>query len=95
MLNIDTIDKEILDLEKHDCTYATCEKLAWLYVVRDHLTPSVGSKSTPELSGSEFLECCSGCDSNMLLNVINEYMEAVKVFRPKEYSAVIKKIKEI
>lgn len=37
MVSIETIEEEILDLEKRDTSYAVCERLAWLYIVRDHL----------------------------------------------------------
>lgn len=37
MVSIETIEEEILDLEKRDTSYAVCERLAWLYTVRDHL----------------------------------------------------------
>ena len=30
MVSIDTIEEEILDLEKRDTSYAVCERLAWL-----------------------------------------------------------------
>ena len=37
MVSIEIIEEEILDLEKRDTSYAVCERLAWLYIVRDHL----------------------------------------------------------
>lgn len=37
MVSIEIIEEEILDLEKRDTSYAVCERLAWLYTVRDHL----------------------------------------------------------
>lgn len=37
MVSIETIEEEILNLEKRDTSYAVCERLAWLYTVRDHL----------------------------------------------------------
>lgn len=37
MVSIETIEEEILNLEKRDTSYAVCERLAWLYIVRDHL----------------------------------------------------------
>ena len=37
MISLETIDKTILEHESKDTTYANCEKLAWLYIVRDHL----------------------------------------------------------
>lgn len=37
MVSIETIEEEIINLEKRDTSYAVCERLAWLYIVRDHL----------------------------------------------------------
>ena len=37
MVSIEIIEEETLDLEKRDTSYAVCERLAWLYTVRDHL----------------------------------------------------------
>ena len=37
MVSIETIEEEILNLEKRDTSYAVCERPAWLYIVRDHL----------------------------------------------------------
>lgn len=37
MVSIEIIEEEILNLEKRDTSYAVCERLAWLYIVRDHL----------------------------------------------------------
>lgn len=40
MLNLDEINKEIKALEDSGCTsYSVCQKLAILYIVRDHNTP--------------------------------------------------------
>ena len=58
MINTDELDKEILMLEKKDTTYANCERLAWLYIVRDHITGQRQAQPTPlDVSGeSEFLQ---------------------------------------
>lgn len=40
MLNMEEINKEISRLENAKCSYSVCEKLAALYIVRDHLTLS-------------------------------------------------------
>lgn len=36
MVSIETIEEEILNLEKRDTPYAVCERPAWPYIVRDH-----------------------------------------------------------
>jgi len=96
MLNVDEIDKTILDLEtRHDTSFATCEKLAWLYIVKDHVTLPQTHRNAPQGIGSEFLEVISGKDEEALFGVLNEHIEAVKILHPKEYAALIQKIKDL
>lgn len=37
MTNCEIIEQEISELEKKQIDYGTAEKLAWLYIVRDHI----------------------------------------------------------
>ena len=52
MINIDEINKEIDKLEECNyTTYEVCEKLAILYIVRDHLPVKVNNvMKTPMMS---------------------------------------------
>lgn len=97
MISLDVIEKEIRELEaRGETTYAQCERLAWLYVVRDHIRPTVeGSQSTQELSGSEFLEACSGVSYPALMKVLDEHMTAMRIVNGREYQAVIDKIRAL
>ena len=94
MLSLEEVERTILELEKRDTTYATCERLAWLYIVHDHLTQRVVQEKSraAEMEGSPFLAACSGAEITEILRVVNEHMEAVRVIYPKEYEAVIRKI---
>ena len=94
MLSLEEVERTILDLEKRDTTYATCERLAWLYIVHDHLTQRIVQEKSraAEMEGSPFLAACSGAEITEILRVVNEHMEAVRVIYPKEYEAVIRKI---
>lgn len=96
MLSIEEVERTILELEKRDTTYATCERLAWLYIVHDHLTQRIVQEKAraADMEGSPFLAACSGAEIAEILRVMNEHMEAVRVIYPKEYSTVIEKIKE-
>jgi hypothetical protein len=94
MLNIDTINKEILELEKHDTTYATCEKLACLYTVRDHLT-KYEEPETEMLSAygdSDFMKAISGKSSHDVMCVMNELMSTLNVVNPRLYESVMRKL---
>ena len=96
MMSIEEVERTILELEKRDTTYATCERLAWLYIVHDHLTQRIVQEKAraSEMEGSPFLAACSGAEISEILRVVNDHMEAVRVIYPKEYSAVIEKINE-
>lgn len=92
MIDLEKIDREIDELEaRGDTTYSLCERLAWLYVVRDHLRPTK-NETTLDLRGSEFLEACSGVPYPLLMNVLNEHMEAMKIVQPREYERVMAKV---
>ena len=94
MLSIEEVERTILELEKRDTTYATCERLAWLYIVHDHLTQRIVPEKAraAEMDGSPFLSACSGAEISEILRVVNDHMEAVRVIYPKEYEAVVKRI---
>ena len=95
MVDLETIDREINELEnRRDTTYAVCERLAWLYVVRDHLSADRAGV-LPRLGGSEFLDACGGVPLPDLMRVLNEHMEALYVVMPKEYAAVMGKIRAL
>lgn len=101
MIDLEEIERTINELETtRDTSYRLCERLAWLYIVRDHLLPPVGPSGyqSPEispLSGSEFLEACDGVSYPALMRVIDEHMEAIKTFYPKEYASVLEKIRSL
>ena len=96
MLSVEEVERTIIELEKRDTTYATCERLAWLYIVHDHLTQRIVKEKAraAEMEGSPFLAACSGAEIAEILRVVNDHMEALRVIYPKEYEAVTKKILE-
>ena len=52
MTNCEIIEQEIAELESKKIDYGTAEKLAWLYIVRDHIkhakTPTMEVYAAPE-----------------------------------------------
>ena len=75
MIDVGVIEDEIAAIEAEDeTTYETCERLACLYTVRDHLK----AKSDAGKSGaSEFLTLAVGVPVQDLMKVIDEHMEAI------------------
>lgn len=101
MIDLESIERTISDLEStRDTSFRLCERLAWLYIVRDHLkgttTPEQPSQSvTGAYNGSEFLEAAATVSVDELMGVLDEHMEALKVVHPKEYTSVIGRIKAL
>lgn len=92
MISLDILNQDILDLERnHDTTWATVERLAWLYIVRDHLTSGT-SKSTKPVStdgSSDFLAAADGLDTCQVLGLIDELMDTLQVIAPALYNSVM------
>ena len=97
MINPEELDKEILMLEKKDTTYANCERLAWLYIVRDHVTGQQQVQPTPlDISGeSEFLQAVNGKDSTSVWAIMDDLMDTVRATAPRAYEHVMRKVKEL
>lgn len=100
MISLDVIEHEILELEmRRDTTYAACERLAWLYIVRDHLAEprdgGGGERQTPRIGGTEFLEACSEVPYIALMGVLDEHMSALSVVQPKEYESIMSKLRAL
>lgn len=97
MISKEEIDRTILELEQKDTTFATCERLAWLYIVRDHITSQQTAQPTP-LSvnpDNEFLQAVDGKDSVMVFGIIDDLMDTLQATAPRAYYSVMQKIKEI
>lgn len=94
MIDLDTIEMEIRSLEaRGETTYAQCQRLCWLYTVRDHLLPDSDKKV--RMQGSEFLDACNGVGFEALMRVMDEHMETMRVVQPRVYEATMQKIKEL
>ena len=53
MLNMDMINEEIKALEECNTSYAVCEKLAMLYIIRDHYKGGNGQSDMMRAVGSD------------------------------------------
>lgn len=94
MINLEKINSEIIEMEKHDTTYATCERLAWLYIVRDHLNGyAKQSMLTVDVTGeSDFMRAVSGKSADEVWGIMDELMNTLKVVSPNLYNGVMRKI---
>lgn len=97
MIDIETIEREISELEARQPSYKLCERLSWLYIVRDHLLQDRYPSTTdlPRLEGSDFLEAADGVPYQELMRIIDEHLEAVRLVYPKTYDSLVQRIREL
>lgn len=96
MLDMDEVQREIARLENGETTYTAVERLALLYVVRDHSEgePRTGGYAYASEPQSEFIAAFQSVPMEKALQVMDEHMDAIKLLYPKEYAAVLRKILE-
>lgn len=97
MIDLETIEREISELETRDTSYKLCERLSWLYTVRDHLKPQASGDSAllPRMGGSDFLESASGKNCKDVLKIVDEHLETIRMLYPKTYDSVIERIRQL
>ena len=99
MLDIKVVEDEIDRLEGADCTsYANCEKLAWLYIVREHFgkdnekndvyDEKIEGKSYGVIISngrSEFYKMICNMNRDDVVNLFDKFMSRMQVVSPSEY----------
>ena len=93
--------KAINEVSKLPDTYSKCQKLATFYVLLNSLYSEEDLKNNvstqfqstiPDFGESEFLQKVKGHDINLVFGILDELMDAVKVFNPKLYNNTIQKL---
>ena len=99
MITIEQINGEIAVLEEEKPTHVIMQKLASLYIVRDHIVISntpvkVTSEIIPELMiESDFANEIQGKDIRSVIPKINELVEAVQITNPRLYESFMRNIR--
>lgn len=101
MIDLDIINGTIAEWEAKELTFVVVERLAWLYVVRDHVLMNIKQEepepvTMPKVaisSGSDFMNACSNAEPIALWSTLDELMNSVQLLQPKLYQATIEKIK--
>ena len=97
----DELLKAIEEVSKRPDTYTKCQKLATFYILLNSLYPEGELKNDintqfqstiPEFGSSEFLQRIKGHDMSSVFSILDELMDAVKVFNPKLYNNTIQKL---
>ena len=93
MITLKELTKEISALEKEEPSFAVMQKLANLYIVRDHMS-SVAAKNEVVIydSGSDFSNKIQKKDINEVLEVIDELMETLQAINPRLYEGVLTRL---
>lgn len=93
-MDIQEINVEIEKLEQSETNYQNCSKLAVLYSIRDHYRDNT-KMARYSYGSSEFLLTVSEAPMDGVLNILDEHMDAIQLLHPKEYTALINKIKRL
>lgn len=93
MIDVSIINDEIEALEAGETDYDTCERLACLYTVRNEMKQREAEKKA--MQSSDFLAASVGAPIADLMKVLDEHMDAIRVMYPKEYEAVVSKIRSL
>lgn len=88
-------------------TASTCQLMASCYTILDHLFPDNSRPADPapvqmysmspepvETGGSEFVQAGREAGMSRLLEVLDEHMTCIKTLYPKEYAAVMRRLKD-
>ena len=88
------IEREIERLEHAEPTWENIEKLAMLYIVSDKSDSQPKTVGVvPKVGSDEFARACKGVEIEPLMQILSEHFQAIKVLHPKEYQAVLDKIR--
>ena len=90
MIRGEDIEQAIRELEKGQPTYQTVQKLADLYIVRDHIQDFVSVDDS-----SEFLKMASGKNLAGVMSLMDELMETTQLLNPHLYESVMMRLGEI
>ena len=91
---IDEINSEIAKLESQPASYQNIERLAWLYIVRDHLSNTRPVGEVPQ-GESEYFCACAGKSVSEVMGVMDELMDVLMIMHPRLYSAVLTKLNPV
>ena len=94
MITIEQVNGEIAVLEQETPTHVLMQKLAALYVVRDHLAIGRTAAAVQAVSESEFSQAMAGKDTEFVLSIVDELMNTLKIIQPRLYASVIRKLND-
>ena len=100
MIDMAEIGREIARLENSETTYSNCEKLSVLYAVKNGLSAATtqvrqsNDYSYAEESRTEIGAILANCNLSDVLPILEEHFEVIKAVHPREYRAVMQRMKK-
>lgn len=94
------LERAIAECERGDQDFASCQKLATLYEVHDHLYGQTAQTERKEeatigaYGESQFLQAISGAPAEHVWAVMDELMSTLAAINPRLYQGVMRKIAE-
>ena len=82
---------------EHGTTKKEAEELALLYIVRDHLSDveprDSGYSFAADDDSTPFIAAAKKVPTPALISIMDEHMKCVEIMFPKEYDAVLERLK--
>lgn len=103
MIDFDEIEKAIQEHEQMRTSLQVCERLACLYIVRDHLSKKNNyekddgqtSERNIDVAESEFGKLIRSKSQERVMAVIEELMQTIEVINPRLYAGTIQRITDL
>lgn len=99
MISIEQLNGEIAILEEEVPTHVVMQKLASLYVVRDHMMTIPNTASTapainvvPTFGTSEFAQKVEGKNLSEFLSLVDEIVSTISVTNPNLYRSILRNL---
>ena len=104
MANLDIINAEIADLEQRQLNYTVAERLAIMYILRDHTAVNVKTEPHPVIvqsdivhfdGDSEFAKLINGKPQQSVFDTLDELMSVLQTMHERLYEGVMRKLTAI
>ena len=94
MISLESVEKEIEELKaRRRLTYCEVQYLSRLYAIRDSMLAELNQ--TRGYHGSEFLELASEIHPALVLSILDEHMDVLKIVHKGEYLSVMNRLREL
>ena len=92
MINLESVEREIEELKAAPrLTYSQVRYLSWLCIIRD----SMAEETYTRPYTSDFLELAVGIHPELLLTILDEHMDVLKIVHKGEYESVMDRLREL